>query len=327
VLNNALSGVDQALWDLKGKRLGVPVYQLLGGRCRQAADVYVHASGSEPAELLERAQGFVAQGFRHVRCQIEVPGSTTYGVHSAAAPAAPAVSGRAELQQAPWEPRPYCRLVPRVFEHLRSELGDDVELLHDVHERVPPIMAIQLAKDLEACQLFFLEDVLAPEDLGYLPMLRAQSSTPIAIGELFVNVQEYVPLVRDRLADFIRVHLSAIGGLTPARKLAALCELFAVRTAWHGPGDVSPVGHACNLHLDLAAHNFGIQEAYLFDEGTREVFPGCPEIRDGAMWCNELPGLGVDIDEAAAARHPFPEHPLNGAWPEVRRRDGTVVRP
>ncbi len=147
------------------------------------------------------------------------------------------------------------------------------------------------------------------------------------MGELFVNQQEYVPLVRDRLIDFMRVHISDIGGLTPARKLAAFCEFFAVRTAWHGPGDVSPVGHAINLHLDLACYNFGIQEAHLFPERTREVFPGCPEFHDGALWSNDKPGHGVDIDETLAAKYPFPAHPLNGAWPEVRRRDGTVVRP
>jgi mannonate dehydratase len=147
------------------------------------------------------------------------------------------------------------------------------------------------------------------------------------MGELFVNVAEYLPLIQNRLIDFIRVHLSDIGGITPARKLAALCEFFGVRTAWHGPGDVSPVGHAANLHLDLAAPNFGIQEAHRFTDALRAVFPGTPEIRDGMLWPNERPGLGVDLDEAAAARFPFPPHPLNAAWPTVRTRDGTVQRP
>jgi mannonate dehydratase len=327
VLNNALSGVDEALWDLLGKRLGVPVYRLFGGRCRQAADVYAHASGADAGEVAERAAALAEQGFRFVRCQVGVAGMATYGAGGSPAATAPAVSGRADIQQSPWEPAAYCRLVPRLFERLRSELGEELELLHDVHERVPPMLAVRLAKDLEPYRLFFLEDVVAPEDVGYLPMLRAQTATPIALGELFVNEQEYVPLVRDRLIDFIRVHLSDIGGLTPARKLAALCDWFGVRTAWHGPGDVSPVGHAANLHLDLACRNFGVQEITLFDERTREVFPGCPEVRDGALWCNERPGLGVDLDERAAARFPFPDHPLNGSWPELRRRDGTVTRP
>ncbi len=188
-------------------------------------------------------------------------------------------------------------------------------------------MAIQLAKALEPYRLFFLEDPFAPEDVGYFGLMRQQTAIPIAMGELFVNQNEYVPLIKDRLIDFIRIHISDIGGLSPARKLAAFCEFFGVRTAWHGPGDVSPVGHAANLQLDLSVANFGIQEAHLFGERTREVFPGCPEIRDGSMWSNEQPGLGIDIDEELASRYPFPEHPINGAWPEIRRRDGTVQKP
>ncbi len=326
VLNNALSGVDMALWDIKGKRAGMPVYELFGGRCRRAADVYVHASGGDIEEVEEEARRYLEQGYRYVRCQIAVPGYSTYGsqIKPEAAEPVPQPLG---LGQAPWEPTPYCRLVPKLFEHLRSTLGDEVELLHDVHERVPPIQAIGLAKELEQYRLFFLEDPFAPEDNAYFPLLRQQTAIPIAMGELYVNQHEYVPVIRDRLIDFIRVRPSDIGGLSPARKLAALCEFFGVRTAWHGPGDVSPVGHAANLHLDLACHNFGIQESYLFPERIREVFPGCPEFRDGAMWANDRPGLGIDIDEDLAAKYPFPEHPLNGAWPPVRRRDGTVVRP
>jgi mannonate dehydratase len=147
------------------------------------------------------------------------------------------------------------------------------------------------------------------------------------MGELFSNVNEYLPLIQGRLIDFIRVHVSTIGGITPARKLAALCEYFGVRTAWHGPGDVSPVGHAANVHLDVACYNFGIQEETFFRDATRAVFPGAPEIHDGCMWPSDRPGLGVDLDEAEAAKHPFPEHPLNGAWPPIRRADGTVIRP
>ena len=329
VLNNALSGVDEALWDIKGKRLGVPVYELFGGKCRSFADVYVHASGRDHDELRDRVAAYLEQGFRYVRCQMAIAGYATYGASGATSTGlgAHATSDRLHVAQAPWEPRPYCLAVPKMFDFVRSEFGPDVELLHDVHERVPPIMALQLAKDLEQYNLFFLEDLFAPEDNGYFRLLRSQCSVPIAMGELYVNQHEYVPLISDRLIDFIRVHMSDIGGLTPAKKLAALCEFFGVRTAWHGPGDVSPVGHMANLHLDLACPNFGIQEAQLFDDACREVFPGCPEIRAGAMWPNDRPGLGIDLDERLAARFPFPDHPFNVGWPEIRRRDGTVVRP
>ena len=325
VLNNALSGVDQALWDIKGKRAGMPVYQLLGGKSRNAASLYAHASGRDFAEVEDRARQFIDQGYRYVRCQVALPGYSTYGSTMGPSPASQPAHLRVE--QEPWEPGPYCRLVPRLFDHLRSRLGEEVELLHDVHERVPPIQAIQLARDLEPYRLFFLEDPFAPEDVDYFRMLRQQSAIPIAMGELFVNQAEYVPLIRDRLIDFIRVHISDIGGLSMARKLAAFCEFFGVRTAWHGPGDVSPVGHAANLQLDLACYNFGIQEQHVFGDRAQEVFPGCPEIRDGMLWSNERPGFGIDIDETLAARYPFPEHPYNGGWPPIRRLDGTVVRP
>ena len=217
--------------------------------------------------------------------------------------------------------------MPALFEHLRVSLGDEVELLHDVHERIPASDGIWLAKALEQYRLFFLEDLFSPEDIGYFSIVRQQTSTPLAMGELFVNAAEYVPLIKDRLIDFIRVHISDIGGFTVARKLAAFCEFMGVRTAWHGPGDVSPVGHAANMHLDLASPNFGIQELSLMGDELREVFPGTPEVHDGAMWANDRPGWGVDIDEAKAARYPFEEEPGNGYWPEIRRLDGTVIKP
>lgn len=326
VLNNAMSGLDMALWDIKGKLAGMPVYDLLGGRCRIAAPAYVHASGRDPHEVEDDARRLMAQGFRHIRCQVGVPGASTYGVSHALDSEEPQPN-HLRLQQEAWDPAAYVRIVPKLFEHIRSTLGDDVELLHDIHERVPPILAIGLARELEQYRLFFLEDPFAPEDNGYFSLLRQQSSIPIAMGELYVNVNEYLPLVQNRLIDFMRVHLSDIGGLTPARKLAALCEYFGVRTAWHGPGDVSPVGHAANVHLDLAVPNFGIQEATLFSDLLREVFPGTPEYRDGMMWASDQPGLGINVDEDLAARYPYPDHALNGAWPPVRLRDGTVQRP
>jgi mannonate dehydratase len=327
VLNNALSGVDMALWDIKGKIANLPVYQLLGGKTRKAASVYVHASGMDFAEVEEDVQRYLDQGFKYIRCQVAVPGSSTYGVGKKAKGKASNRTSHLDPAQQPWDPDAYVRIVPKLIDHIRSRFGEEIQLLHDIHERVAPMPAINLARDLDQFKLFFLEDPFAPEDNGYFPLLRQHSSTPIAMGELYVNVQEYLPLIQERLIDFIRVHISDIGGLTRAWKLAALCEFFGVRTAWHGPGDASPVAHAANVALDLACFNFGIQESHLFPERTKEVFPGCPEIRDGMIWANETPGLGIDIDEKAAAKYPFPAAQLNGAWPAIRTPDGTVIKP
>jgi len=175
-----------------------------------------------------------------------------------------------------------------MFDYLRAKIGFDVDLLHDVHERIPPSQALQLAKAVEPYRLFFLEDLFAPEDIHWHQILRQQSTTPIAMGELFVNRHEWMPLVTNRWIDFIRCHISAIGGLNMARKIATVCEFFNVRTAWHGPGNVSAVGHAVNLHLDLATYSFGIQEQNVFSDDVREVFPGAPEIKGGYMYATVI---------------------------------------
>jgi mannonate dehydratase len=325
VLGNALSGVDMALWDILGKSAGLPVYQLLGGKCRDGVDTYRHASGPDFQRVEESVRKFIDQGYRHVRVQVAVPGLATYGAPATGSGDAPKpANSRAER----WEPKPYVRRVVKLFEHLRKQLGDDVELLHDVHERVPPILAIQLAKDLESYRLFFLEDPFSPEDVGWFTNLRQQTSTPLAMGELFNNPNEWLSLVSGRLIDFIRIHISQVGGLTMARKIAALCEFFSVRTAWHGPGDVSPVGHAANVHLDLATPNFGIQEAREFTQAERDVFPGCPELKNGYYTVGERPGLGIDIDEKLAARFPITDDPsFDMRWGNYRRLDGTIIKP
>jgi mannonate dehydratase len=323
VLGNALSGVDMALWDILGKRAGLPVYQLLGGKCRNAVDTYRHAGGTNFQEVEQAVRRLQEKGFRHVRAQIAVPGLAAYG-----GPSNPKEALGPNNRPQLWEPRAYVRLVPKLFEHLRKQLGDEVELLHDMHERVPPILALQLAKDLEPYHLFYLEDPLSPEDVGYFARLREQTSTPLAMGELFNNPNEWVPLISNRLIDFIRIHLSQVGGLTMARKVAAMCEFFGVGTAWHGPGDVSPVGHAANVHLDLACPNFGIQEAREFTQAEQDTFPGCPILKDGYYFTNDKPGLGIDIDEKLVARFPITDDPsFDMRWGNLRRRDGSSVKP
>ena len=326
VLFNAMSGVDQALWDIKGKRANMPVYQLLGGKVRMAADLYFHASGRDFQEVTDQARKAIEQGFRHVRIQVAVPGVATYG--AAGAKAADEQDGPTHPTRI-WESGAYVRLLPKLFEHVRAAIGDEVELLHDMHERVTLPEAVQVCKELERYHPYFIEDPLPPEQNDHFRILRQQTSVPIAMGELFNTQHEYVPLVSGRLIDFIRAHVSQIGGLSMARKVGALCEFFGVRTAWHGPGDTSPVGHAAQLALELVSHNFGIHEGSGFPANTREVFPGSPAVKDGAMWATEAPGLGIDVDEKAAARFPFPAGPPNFdySWGRTRRRDGTVIRP
>ncbi len=315
VMNNALSGVDMALWDLKGKLAGMPVYQLLGGKCREAVAVYRHADGSEPRQVEDNARRFIEQGCRYVRVQMGGYGGK----------ARPTDRLESSLSGAFYDPDAYARSVPVLFEHLRNTIGFGTELLHDVHERLVPIRAVQLAKELEPYRLFFLEDLLPPEQIEWFEMVRRQCTTPLAMGELFVNANEWKPLVFGRLIDFIRCHISAIGGLTPARKLGTLCEAFGIRTAWHGPGDVSPIGHAANLHLDLSSPNFGVQEWAGFSEIEQEVFPGCPELRDGYAYVNEKPGFGVDLNEELAAKYPCPEGVLE--WTQTRINDGSPAYP
>jgi mannonate dehydratase len=315
VLNHALAGVDLALWDIKGKVAGLPVYQLLGGRCRAAAAIYGHASGSDAAEVEDDARRFLEAGYRYVRCQVGVPDMSTYG------------AGEGRHRAGQWDPSAYVRAVPQLFAHLRDALGEEVELLHDVHERLAPADAVLLAKELEQFRLFFLEDPLPPEQIEHFRILRAQTATPIAMGELLVNRAEYLPLIRDRLIDFARMRLTALGGLSVAWKVAALCDFFGVRTAWQCPADVSPIGHAATLALDLATPNFGIQETQPFSDAAQAVFPDGPTIRDGMLWPSPRPGIGVDFDEAAARAHPPPPPLTNDAWTWARLRDGTVIRP
>ena len=316
VLNNAISGVDMALWDIKGKLAGMPCCDLWGGRCRPAAAVYVHGGGNTPEEAAESVRRLMAEGYRHIRCQLGgYPGTDG---EKAARPdgAAPG---------AYFDPKEKLRRIPALFEHLRREFGDGVELLHDVHERLAPIDAVWLAKALEPYRLFFLEDALAPEDVEWFANIRAACATPLAMGELFTNPREFVPLVAGRLIDFIRCHVSAIGGVTPALKLAHLCDAFGVRTAWHGPGDVSPVGMAANVHMDVACRNFGIQEWAIRPPVEYEMFPGTPEVRGGYAYPNERPGLGIEFDEKLAARFPPDDRPVD--WTVSRLPDGTLWWP
>jgi mannonate dehydratase len=330
VLNNALSGLDQALWDIKGKRANMPVYQLLGGKCRFAIDCYAHASGNSPDEVAESVQGFIDTGFRHVRIQMGGYGASQLlgGYGESGQPSEPDFkkAGFGMPDDNYMDSVKYTKSVIDMFDTVRKKCGERVELLHDVHERVQPMEAINMIKALEQYRPFFIEDPFSPENNRYFELLRQHTTVPIAMGELFNSPHEWVDPMKEQLFDFIRIHISQIGGITPAMKVAHLGEWFNVRTAWHGPGDVSPVGHAANAHIDFAVWNFGIQESVTFSDTLQEIFPGCPYVKDGYMYVNEAPGLGVTVNEKVAAKYPLPDVQMNN-WTQLRKNDGTPVRP
>jgi mannonate dehydratase len=331
VLMTALAGIDIALWDIKGKRAGMPVYSLLGGKTREGALAYSHAGGSEFPQVEESVLALKEKGFKVIRVQCAVPKATgTYGVgggkEAATATWASGTGhsygdgGSMPHEEGNWEPSNYLRVVPKMFEYLRTRLGDEMEFLHDVHERLSPIQAARLAKELEPYHLFFLEDPLRPEHKESFRLVRHHSTTPIAMGELFHSKYECLPLITEQLIDYIRCDIGHLGGITEARKIAAIAEPYQVMTAWHGPGDIGPATHAANVHLDCAIPNFGVQEMVFFPEAVNEVMPGAPEFRDGYLIPSEKPGLGVDLDEKAAEKHPYQRAYL----PTVRRADGSV---
>lgn len=321
VLNNALSGLDQALWDIKGKRANMPVYQLLGGKSRFAVPCYTHASGPTPEAVADSVQEIMARGFKYIRIQ-----QGGYGAVGAAGndakPDFKANNFGGETDNYMNE-RMYLKTVPEMFALVRKRCGEEIDLLHDMHERVQPMDAINMIKKLEEYNPFFVEDPFSPENMEWFKQLRMSTSVPIAMGELFNNINEFkLPMVNGYF-DYMRAHISQIGGITPAMKIARLGEWFNIKTAWHGPGDVSPVGHAANAHIDLTVWNFGIQEAVSFNDRTLEVFSGCPTMKEGYMSVNEVPGLGVDINEKEAAKYPIS---TKSNW-QVRKRDGTLIRP
>lgn len=328
--NNAISGVDMALWDIKGKMANMPLYQLFGGKCREGVPVYRHADGADLVELCDNIQKFQAQGVTHIRCQNGGYGGG-FGPASSTAPVGAPDGVYLDSKK-------YMRDTIKLFDGIRSRVGFDVALCHDVHERLKPVEAIQFACEMEQFDLFFLEDAIALDDGEWLRQLRAKTNIPLAQGELFNNPAEWRFLITERLIDFIRVHLSQIGGITPGRKLQIFAEQFGVRTAWHGPGDMSPLGHAANIHIDLASRNFGVQEwsgteppNFVIQElkGPREalldVFVGLPELRKGYVYPNEKPGLGIELNENEALKYPC-ENTVT-RWTQTRLIDGTLQMP
>ncbi len=321
VLNNALSGLDQALWDIKGKRANMPVYQLLGGKCRFAVDTYTSVSGRTHEEIADAVMKQIEAGQRHVRIQNGGYG----GVGSIGSNPDFKAAGFGAERDSYMDDQAYLRDVPRMFETVRKRCGEEIELCHDIHERCQPLDVINMCRHLEEFRPFFIEDPLSPENTHWWKQLRESTIVPFAMGELFNNTNEFVGPMSNHYFDYIRIHVSQIGGITPAMKVARLGEWFNVRTVWHGPGDVSPVGHSAQAHMDLACWNFGLQEGGgVFSDFLRELFPGCCTKKNGYIYVNDSPGLGIDINEKMAAKYPITNNA--GNW-TVRKRDGTIIRP
>jgi mannonate dehydratase len=315
VLNNALSGIDQALWDILGKRAGLPLYMLFGGKCREGVAAYTHADGASVSEVIDNVEAILAQGYRHVRVQLRQYGGGK--------PDQPPPEGA--QPGAYYDPRRYARETLKLLEAARKRLPESVELLHDVHERLAPSDAVQFAKDVEQFKLFFLEDVLPPEQLEWLSRIRGVCSTPLALGELFNHPFEWQRVIEQRLVDFIRMHVSQMGGISPARNVAATAAQYGIRTAWHGPADTSPVGHMANLHLELASPNFGIHEWCRFPDHVYELFPGMPRAKDGYLYPSDAPGLGIEFNEALVAKYPPTDYLEE--WTPARLPDGSPALP
>jgi mannonate dehydratase len=319
VTMSAIAAVDMALWDIKGKVADLPLYQLLGGACREGCMVYGHANGKDVAETVDNALHYQEQGYRAIRLQSGVPGlASTYGVSKDRYFYEPA---DADLPtENLWSSERYLRSVPPLFEAAREALGWDMHLLHDIHHRLTPIEAGRLGKDLEPYRPFWLEDAVPAENQASFRLIRQHTTTPLAVGEVFNSIWDCKQLIEEQLIDYIRATVVHAGGITHLRRIASLADLHNVRTGCHGATDLSPVSMAAALHFGLSIPNFGIQEYMRHSQETDAVFPHAYGFSDGLMHPGESPGLGVDIDEALAAKHEYRRAYL----PVNRLEDGTM---
>jgi mannonate dehydratase len=322
VNNNVLAAMDMALWDIKGKRAGMPVYDLLGGKAHDAVAVYDHQGGRTKEACLDTLQRSLAAGFRHVRIQFgEGYGG---GGFIAAGEGSRAEGG---YQGLAFDEEQYVDVIPPVFEFLRSKAGFTAKLIHDVHSKMNGMNAAELARRLQPIQMYFVEDILPPEQISWYRNIRQICSTPQAIGEVFSHPFEVIPLIQDRLIDFIRCRVAAIGGITPLRKLVAMCELYGVKTAFQEGGENDPVNQMASYHIDLSSSAFGIQEENHFPPVVHDLFPGMGQIRKGYLYDSGKPGLGLEINEDIAAKYPLGEIRGGGAYKTDRTIDGTVIKP
>jgi len=316
----AIAAVDTALWDIKAKAASLPLYQLLGGRCREGAIVYSHANGTTIEETLAQAQEYKAMGYKAIRLQSGVPGlKSTYGVAGTKLFYEPA---DADIPtENIWSTGKYLRSVPKLFEKAREVLGWDVHLLHDVHHRLTPIEAGRLGKDLEPYRLFWLEDTVPAENQANFRLIRQHTTTPLAVGEIFNTIWDCKQLIEEQLIDYIRTTVVHAGGITHLRRIASLADLYNVRTGCHGATDLSPVCMSAALHFDISIPNFGIQEWMHHTKETDEVFRRSYSFKDGMLHPSEQPGLGVELDETLAAKYPYKRAYL----PINRLEDGAMT--
>lgn len=314
VLNAAIGGVCDALWDIKGRQAGMPVYQLVGGKCRDAAEIYLHVNlgAKDPGRgLVENTRKLLPSGCRNFLAAMFRRDGAVDNLFGRPQFDDGSVAFDRDLE---------IRKILSAFEHFRRELPPGLGLGVDVHSLLDPIRGLQFGKDMERFRLFYCEDLFSPEESGHYRLVRQQCATPLAVGELWNNPHEWRELVEQRQIDYIRHHVSHIGGFTAARKVAAFAENFEVKFAWHGAPN-SPVGSMTNLTLDLTCENFGIHEHMDYGPVVEEIFQGCPKIRNGYAWINEKPGWGIEVDEALAAKHPITDEAPN----EFRTPDGAII--
>jgi mannonate dehydratase len=304
VTMTAIAAVDTALWDIKAKAAGMPLYQLLGGRSRDGVMVYGHANGRDIAETVDEVAKYIDLGYKAIRAQSGIPGlASTYGVAKDKMYYEPA---DAELPtENLWDTGKYLDHVPKLFETLRAKFGFDHHLLHDVHHRLTPIETGRLGKSLEPYRLFWLEDPTPAELQEGFRIIRQHTVTPIAVGEVFNTIHDCHILIQEQLIDFIRTTVVHAGGITHLRRIAALADLYHVRTGSHGATDLSPVCMGAALNFDIWVPNFGVQEYMLHTEQTNAVFPHAYTFKDGYLHPGDSPGHGVDIDEKLAAKYPY----------------------
>ncbi|HTM81528.1 D-mannonate dehydratase ManD [Asticcacaulis sp.] len=316
---SAIAAVDTALWDIKAKLAGMPLYQLLGGRSRDGVLVYGHANGSDIEHTVDEVGRYMSLGYKAIRAQSGIPGvKGAYGV------------GRGDMYYEPadgtlptetlWNTSSYLNFAPKLFEKLRDVHGFGIELLHDVHHRLTPIEAGRLGKDLEPYRLFWMEDATPAENQEAFRLIRQNTTTPLAVGEIFNTIWDCKDLIQNQLIDYIRTTVVHAGGITHLRRIADLASMYQVRTGSHGATDLSPVCMGAALHFDTWVPNFGIQEYMRHTPETDDVFPHDYSFDDGYLKVGDTPGHGVDIDEALAAKYPYQPMQL----PVARLQDGTM---